>query len=139
MRSAGTFTSTPARSCCSFRMLRESRWPQPRPNASVISSKVRLKDRLSEFGSNEHPLQGQARFLVNTALIYTTPNARMDASVLVGVVGRRLAQLAEGPLGDIYAEPASSLDATVNFQPFGAYRFKFSARNLTDPTIREFY
>jgi outer membrane receptor protein involved in Fe transport len=108
-------------------------------NASVISSKVRLKDRLSEFGSNEHPLQGQARYLVNTGLIYTSGGARLDASVLVGMVGRRLGQLAEGPLGDIYDQPTESLDATVNFRPFGAYRFKLAAKNLTDPLIQRLH
>jgi outer membrane receptor protein involved in Fe transport len=108
-------------------------------NASVISSKVRLKDRLSQFGSNEHPLQGQARYLVNTGFIYTSGGARLDASVLVGMVGRRLGQLAEGPLGDIYDQPYESLDATLNLKPFGAYRFKLAAKNLTDPLIRRLH
>ena len=108
-------------------------------NASVISSKVHLKDRLSEFGSTEHPLQGQARYLMNAALVYTSPGARLDASVLVGRVGRRLTQLAEGPLGDIYAQPFGSLDAAVNLRAFGAYRFKLAAKNLTDPRIRQLH
>jgi len=108
-------------------------------NASVISSKVHLKDRLSEFGSSEHPLQGQARYLMNAALVYTSPGGRLDASVLVGQVGRRLSQLAEGPLGDIYAQPYGTLDATVNLRAFGAYRFKVAAKNLTDPLIRQLH
>jgi TonB-dependent receptor len=102
-------------------------------NASFISSKVRLKDRLSEFGSGEHPLQGQADYLVNTALAYTSNDARFDASVLYALIGTRLHQLAEGPLGDIYDQPSSALDLAVNFRPFSAGRLKLAARNLTDP------
>ena len=105
-------------------------------NASIISSKVHLKERISEFGSGEHPLQGQASYLMNTALIYTSGGARLDASVLVGLVGKRLTQLAEGPLGDIYSQPYGSLDATLNYKPFGAYRFKLAAKNLSDPRIQ---
>ena len=105
-------------------------------NASFISSEVHLKERLSEFGSGVHPLQGQAAYLVNTGLIYTSAGARLDASVLVGWVGRRLSQLAEGPLGDIYAQPIGTLDAAVNFRPFDVCRVKLAAKNLTDPRVR---
>lgn len=105
-------------------------------NGSIISSKVRLKERLSEFGSGEHPLQGQASYLVNGALVYTSGGSRLDASILYGMVGRRLTQLAEGPLGDIYTQPSETLDAAVNLKPFSAYRFKIAAKNLTDPKIR---
>jgi outer membrane receptor protein involved in Fe transport len=108
-------------------------------NASIISSKVHLKERLSAFGSGEHPLQGQATYLVNMGLVYTSRGARLDASILVGAVGKRLTQLAEGPLGDIYAQPSGSLDAALNVRPFGEYRFKLAARNLTDPVIRELH
>ena len=107
-------------------------------NASFISSRVRLKSGAAKLSSNEHPLLGQADYLVNAALSYSARSGRFDAAVLVGSTGKRLRSLVEGPLGNIYEQPVTTLDATVNFSPFKGARIKLSGKNLIDPRIREF-
>ncbi len=118
----------------------ERLWPALRgfslnANATVISSKVRLKERLTEIGSNEHPLQGQASHLVNAALGYTSFAGRFDTMVLLGITGKRLVQLSESPLGDVCEQPTQSLDATLTLLPWRGLGVKLAARNLLDPRI----
>jgi hypothetical protein len=106
-------------------------------NASFIDSKVTLQPQVSKLGSQEHPLQGQANYVLNGALNYAARPGGLDMTVLLTATGNRLVSVALGVLGDIYEEPSASLDATLSFPIFGGLREKMSARNLLDPTIRQ--
>jgi len=105
-------------------------------NGSIISSEVVLHE-LSHNGSERHPLQGQASYLLNAALGYAYDAGRIEATVLVSSTGKRLKNLGFAPLPDIYEQPLTTLDATIGFSPFEHSRVKVSARNLTDPKLRE--
>jgi outer membrane receptor protein involved in Fe transport len=104
-------------------------------NASFISSEVDLKQSVSMLGSDTHPLQGQADYLFNGALSYTTP-AGADVSLLLNATGKRLRTVAVEPLPDIYQQPFATLDATVNFSLLKVYRVKAAAKNLLDPELQ---
>ncbi len=106
-------------------------------NASIIHSDVRLEPQISKLGSEHHPLQGQAKVLANASLSYAAANGRRDVTVLLGVVGTRLRALGLHPLPDVYAQPTTSLDVTVNAAAFTSGRLKLSAKNLLDPRVRE--
>jgi outer membrane receptor protein involved in Fe transport len=61
---------------------------------------------------------------------------RLDATILVSAVGRRLYALGIQPVvEDIYDEPTTTLDAVVNWSPRPNWRVKAAARNLTN--VRE--
>lgn len=104
-------------------------------NASFIESRVNLYPRVTRLGSSEHPLQGQADYLVNVGLGYAVPG-RLDATVLLNSVGKRLRVLGYNPLPDAYEQPVTTLDATMNLRLFGDARMKVAARNLLDPEVR---
>ena len=104
-------------------------------NASIISSEVDII-ATSQNGSQRHPLQGQASYLVNGALSYAWPHERAEMTVLVSMVGKRLAELGYLPLPDIYEQPFTSLDATLGFTPVPRARFKLSAKNLLDSRVQ---
>jgi len=106
-------------------------------NASLIRSKVTLKPQLSELGTVEHPLQGQANYLFNAALSYSAPGGKLDVSVLVGTTGKRLRTLGLLPLPDIYEQPSRNLDAALNWAPLSRTRVKLAAKNLFNPRIQE--
>ena len=106
-------------------------------NASIISSEVTLAPQLSKLGSEVHPLQGQADYLLNGALTYATPSGRTNATVLLSATGRRLHALGIQPLPDIYEQPTTSLDAALSFAPLRLARVKLSARNLINPDIQQ--
>lgn len=104
-------------------------------NASFISSNVRLAPQLSRLGSVEHPLQGQPDYLVNASVSYAAAPGT-DASLMLVSTGRRLRALGVEPSPDVYAQPVTTLDASVNARLRGAARIKASARNLLDPVVR---
>jgi outer membrane receptor protein involved in Fe transport len=107
-------------------------------NASFISSKVMLKPQTSRLGTAEHPLQGQAQYLLNVGLGYSVPRrAGLDMSLLFSSVGKRLRTLAYDPLPDIYDDPITNIDASMGFNLLQGGRMKLSARNLSDPIIRQ--
>jgi len=104
-------------------------------NFSVISSEVHLDD-VTKIGSQVHPLQGQAAHLLNAALTWQT--ARMDASVLVANVGRRLEMLNNANQGipDEYDPGITTLDATLGMTLFRGGHLKLSGGNLLDQRTR---
>jgi hypothetical protein len=104
-------------------------------NASFIDSKIELPPNLAEGASPSHPLQGQADYIVNVALTYAAPYG-IETALLLNATGERLQALGF-ELPDIYLQPFSTLDATVNARLFSLMRVKLSAKNLLDPTIRE--
>ena len=106
-------------------------------NAAFISSDVRLVPQLSALGSDRHPLQGQAKYLVNGTASYASANGKSDFSLLLGVVGTRLRALGLHPLPDVYSQPVTTLDATVNVVTIKGARLKFAAKNLLNPRIRD--
>ncbi|NOT34793.1 MAG: TonB-dependent receptor [Candidatus Eisenbacteria bacterium] len=105
-------------------------------NASFISSEIKLKPEVSRNGTTEHPLQGQANYLLNAAIGYA-PKPGLELAVLFGATGERLHTLALDPLPDIYDQPTTSLDVTLSFTPFGSARMKASGRNLIHPEIQQ--
>lgn len=108
-------------------------------NATFISSNVKLLEHpgTNQTTANEHPLQGQASYLVNASLGYTSPKRDVDLAVLAAFTGKRLTELAEGPLGNVYEQPCGALDVTALFAPVKAMSLKLGARNLLDPTVRQ--
>jgi outer membrane receptor protein involved in Fe transport len=104
-------------------------------NATLIDSKVNLYPTVSRTGSSEHPLQGQADYLVNLGLGYVVPG-RLDATVLANSIGKRLRALGYEPLPDMYDQAYTSMDAALNLMLFRNARVKMTARNLLDPTIQ---
>lgn len=115
------------------RIWRRMRGLSVNSNASFISSVVHARNGTAIF---EHPLQGQAKYLLNVTLAYTRPHGTMDAAVLVSSRGKQLYALIDGPLGNIYEEPITTVDATLGLSPFKHTRMKFAARNLTDAKYR---
>jgi hypothetical protein len=106
-------------------------------NASIISSAITLRPQVTRLGSDRHPLQGQASYLVNAALSYTPVDRRADVTLLLAATGRRLETLGVFPMPDVYEQPTTSLDLTTNFAPFKGGRLKLAARNLLDPKVRQ--
>jgi TonB-dependent receptor len=104
-------------------------------NASFIASKVDV-GASSKQGSLTHPLQGQANYLVNGALSWTSAGNRTDLSILATSTGKRLKLLGFAPLPDVYEQPVTSLDATLNWAPYPNTRLKLAAKNLLDPVFR---
>jgi hypothetical protein len=103
----------------------------------VISSLVHIAPQITNLTTQEHPLQGQANYLANVGLGWSSANGKTDVSLLASSVGVRLHTLAYNPLPDIYDRPYTSLDFAMNLVPFHGARLKIGAKNLLDPAIRQ--
>jgi outer membrane receptor protein involved in Fe transport len=104
-------------------------------NYSRIQSEVKLRPSVSHTaGSTEHPLQGQASYLINASLTYAFPEG--DATLLWSGIGKRLETLGLADRPDVYDLPITTLDAAVNWSPTQHLRLKVGAKNLTDMEVK---
>lgn len=109
-------------------------------NATVLSSSVVLDS--VRFGQKKKglDLQGQSPFLLNANLVYSNPESRTSASLLLNYFGDRVARYG-GLLGigvippNVIEKGRYSLDAKVS-QGFGAMRISVGATNLTNEKPR---
>ncbi len=105
-------------------------------NGSFITSRVRPRAQLISYGTKEHPLQGQANNVLNAGLGCTSRAGKVDAAVLLSRVGRRLNALGLKSIGDVYEQPMTTLDVTLNLQFFPGARLRMAAKNLLDRETR---
>lgn len=81
-------------------------------NATYINSIVELGS-IAAGQSNERPLQGQAPYILNTALFYNNLKSKWQVNLLYNVIGRRLAYIGYDGYPDIYEMPRNIVDLTV--------------------------
>jgi outer membrane receptor protein involved in Fe transport len=105
-------------------------------NATFISSRVSLKHQTTVLSSQEHPLQGQAKYVVNAGLFYESRGHAINGSLLLGRVGERLRTIGY-LLPDVYDQPTTSLDASFSLSPFHRGRLSMTAKNLANPNVRQ--
>jgi len=75
---------------------------------------------------------GQAPYVINTGLTYTSGSGAFSATALYNVVGRRIVNAAEAPLPDVYEKPRHLVDLAVRFPVLAGLRGKFDVKNLFD-------
>jgi hypothetical protein len=112
-------------------------------NLSMISSKIRTAQTTNR-GNTEHPLVGQAPFLFNLGLTYTSRGGHNEVSVLTSTVGRRLKELnitqvnsAGDGIPNLFTQGTTTLDATASFSPLRGSRLRISAGNILNRPVRE--
>lgn len=117
-------------------------------NATVISSRVRLpSEGLASQLNDERAMVGQAPYVVNAGLSYTSTPGTLSATMLYNVVGRRIVSASEAPLPDSYEEARHLLDLSLRFPLTRGLGGKLDLKNLLDQpfeirqgtVVREYY
>jgi outer membrane receptor for ferrienterochelin and colicin len=99
-------------------------------NATVMESEI---DIGTESQTNpQRSMVGQAPYVLNAGLTYTTASGAASATAFYNVVGRRITAAAAVPLPDIYEQPRHAFDLSVRFPVVGSLSGKFDAKNLLD-------
>ncbi|TKB99449.1 TonB-dependent receptor [Pedobacter cryotolerans] len=81
-------------------------------NTSYINSSVVLRN--PELSSDvDRSLQGQAPYILNTALFYNNVKSKVQVNLLYNVIGKRIAYVGYPGYPDIYEMPRNVLDLTV--------------------------
>ena len=103
-------------------------------NAALVSSEVKLPD-VGIQTSAQRALQGQSPYVVNATLGYDNPDLQITGAVAFHVFGRRIDEVGNHGIPDVYEQPRSQLDVTMG-RRIGSYlRLNFSARNLLNPDV----
>ena len=99
-------------------------------NASWIESKLKLSEKSNDFQRNERALQGQANYIINTALYYDNFELGFSAGLQYNQVGEKIAKVGYAGLGDIIELPRDVIDFSVSQKLFGALTLKLTARDI---------
>ena len=103
-------------------------------NAALISSQVVLPD-VGIQTSSERPLQGQCPYIVNVSIGYGDPNWGISSAVAYNIFGRRLSEVGNHGVPDVYEQPRGQLDVSFGRVVADYFKISFSAKNLLDPDV----
>ncbi len=81
-------------------------------------------------------LVGQAPFVVNAGLSYSSANGRTNATILYNVVGDRIYAAGVTPLPNIVEKSRQVVDLSLRFPLLGSLAARVDARNLLDARYR---
>lgn len=102
-------------------------------NVTVMHSAVMIGDVSGGSVESERAMVGQAPYVVNTGLTYSSlRGGRLSATALYNVIGRRIYAASLLPLPSVYEEPRHVLDVSLRFPLTRRISGKLDARNLLD-------
>ena len=104
-------------------------------NAALISSRVVLPEDVGIQTSSERPLQGQCPYIVNISIGFEDPNWDISSAVAYNIFGRRLSEVGNHGVPDVYEQPRGQLDASFSRTVANYFKFSVSAKNLLDPYV----
>ena len=105
-------------------------------NAALISSQVVLPEDVGIQTSSERPLQGQCPYIVNISVGFEDPNWGISSAVAYNIFGRRLSEVGNHGVPDVYEQPRGQLDASFSRMLANHFKFSVSAKNLLNPYVR---
>ncbi len=103
-------------------------------NAALISSQVVLPD-VGIQTSSERPLQGQCPYIVNVSIGYEAPNWGVSSAIAYNIFGRRLSEVGNHGVPDVYEQPRGQLDVSFSRVVADYFKISFSAKNLLNPYV----
>ena len=103
-------------------------------NLALVSSEVELPD-VGIQTSAQRALQGQSPYVVNATLEYDNPDLQVTGALAYHVFGRRIDEVGNHSIPDVYEQPRSQLDVTLGRRIGSFLSLSFSAKNLLDPDV----
>ena len=104
-------------------------------NAALISSQVVLPEDVGIQTSSERPLQGQCPYIVNVSIGFEDPNWGISSAIAYNIFGRRLFEVGNHGVPDVYEQPRGQLDASFSRTVANYFKFSVSAKNLLDSYV----
>ena len=105
-------------------------------NAALIASQVVLPEDIGIQTSSERPLQGQCPYIVNVSIGFEDPNWGISSAVAYNIFGRRLSEVGNHGVPDVYEQPRGQLDISFSRTVANYFKFSVSAKNLLDPYVQ---
>ncbi len=116
-------------------------------NATVMTSSIRLSGESIAVTNDKRAMVGQAPYMLNTGLTWTSNSGASSATLLYNVVGARITEAGEVPLPDVKEQERHVVDLSIRFPVTEVLSARIDARNLLDapyrwtqgPIVRESY
>jgi outer membrane receptor for ferrienterochelin and colicin len=106
-------------------------------NVTLMNSSVSLDTTQGlTVTDTERKLVGQAPYVVNAGLTYSSESGRLNATALFNVVGERIFAAGVTPLPNIVERPRNVLDLSLRFPVWRGVSGRMDARNLLDARYR---
>jgi len=83
-------------------------------NASLIKSAIKLYPDQAVDQESKRPMQGQAPYVINTALFYNSSNSGWQVNLLYNVVGKNIFLVGNKFYADVYMMPRNVVDITFS-------------------------
>lgn len=101
-------------------------------NATLMHSQIDLGANRAAATNPERRMVGQAPYVLNLGLGYTSPDGGTSATVLLNRIGGRIEAAGDQPLPDVVQKGRNGLDVSLRFPVVGGLSGRFDARNLLD-------
>jgi len=101
-------------------------------NITLMRSEIRLGEQQEAATNADRRMVGQAPYVVNGGITYSSGSGRTSATLLFNRTGERIDAAGDQPLPDIILKPRNLLDVSLRFPVFGAISGRADARNVLD-------
>ena len=102
-------------------------------NGTVMQSQIRLAEGTQAVATNlNRRMVGQAPYVVNTGLTYSSRSGGSSATMLFNRVGERITAAGSSPLPDVIESPRNVLDLSLRWAVGSAVTLRADAKNLLD-------
>lgn len=105
-------------------------------NATFMASDIRLAGQSIAVTNSQRPMVGQAPYMFNTGLTWTSNSGASSATLLYNVVGARITEAGEVPLPDVKEMERHVVDLSLRFPVSERVSARVDARNLLDAPYR---
>ena len=102
-------------------------------NLTVMRSLIHLGDSTRSSSTNlNRAMVGQAPYVINTGLTYTSHSGRTSATLLYNRVGERIDAAGDAPLPDVVELPRDVVDLSLRLAITGSVSARLDGKNLLD-------
>ncbi len=105
-------------------------------NATVMQSDIRISPTAVAVTNSSRAMVGQAPYMFNSGLTWTSNTGATSATVLYNVVGPRITDAGESPLPDVEELERHVVDFALRFPLGDRFSARFDAKNLLDAPYR---
>ena len=116
-------------------------------NITMMESDIEITKGASAVTNTNRPMVGQAPYMFNTGLTWTSNTGDVSATLLYNVVGPRITEAGEMPLPDVKEMERNIVDFSLRFPFTEKMSIRMDVKNILDapyrftqgPVIREQY
>ena len=106
-------------------------------NATVMRSQIHLFDSTQAAATNlSRAMVGQAPYVLNAGLTYSSITGNSTATMLFNRVGARITAAGSSPLPDVVEQPRNVLDFSMRQSVMPGVMLRFDLKNLLDAPYR---